>query len=68
MLLQLAAIAIALTVVAWLVLRAVRNARRLNQRIEEYRKEQEEKGPTDPYSALAELLTEDHERKKGRGE
>ena len=49
-------------VIVLLVKLVVRRARALDQRIEEYHKEQEEH-PEDPYAALAELLAE---QRRGR--
>jgi len=55
---KLVLIAVSLYLVAWLALRVVRNARRLDERIREYQEEQESKPLTDPYAALSELLSE----------
>jgi len=56
---KLLLIAILLCVIAWLVVRVVRSARRLDERIREYGEERDKQPLTDPYSALAELLKED---------
>jgi hypothetical protein len=57
----------ACTVVAVIVLRMViRSARRLDQRIAEFREELENQtqGPINPYLALAELYAEDERRNR----
>jgi hypothetical protein len=55
---KLVLIAVSLCLVTWLVVRVVRNARRLDERIREYQEEQESGLLTDPYAALSELLSE----------
>jgi len=65
-LLKLAVAALAVAVIAWLVVRTVRNARRLDERIEEYREEQEAQVRADPYSALSELFTDKAKDKETR--
>lgn len=58
-------IGLSLPVIGWLVIRTKRNASELNQRIDEYHKEQEElerqrgrKGPINPYEQMANLFSE----------
>ena len=67
-LLKLFLIAVSLFLVALLACRAVRNARRLNDGIEEYREELEAKGPGDPYAELAKLFEEQPKDKKVTGQ
>jgi len=57
--LKLALLALSIVVIIWLARRAVRNARRLDERIEQHHKEQEEQGPRDPYQALSELFRQE---------
>ena len=65
-LLKLAIAAAAVVVVLWLALRVVRNARRLDEGIEEYRKEEEGRVRSDPYSALSQLYTDEQKDKETR--
>ena len=59
---KLFGIAIALVVIVYMAAQAFRNARRLDRRVQEFKKEQEELekrgGPINPYAALAELYSE----------
>ncbi len=65
---KLFGIAISLVIVAYMAAQALRSARRLDTRIQEFKKEQEELqkqgAPFNPYAALAELYAEDA---RGRG-
>lgn len=59
-------IAISLIVIVALVRRVLRNARRLDESIEKYRKEQESQVRADPYAALSEIFPpkpEDEEKR-----
>ena len=65
-LLKLAVAALAVAVIAWLVVRTVRNARRLDERIEEYREEQEAQVRADPFAALSEVYGDKSKDKEKR--
>ena len=68
-LLKLAIAVAALVVVFLLALKAVRGARRLDEAIEEYHKEEEERqAHSDPYSALSQLYTDEQKDKETRDE
>lgn len=53
--------AVLVVVLGWL---ALQNKRRLDRRVHDFLEEQAEKGPTDPYMALAELYAEDEREKQ----
>lgn len=57
LLLKLALIMLSIPIIFLLVSRAIRNARKLNEGIEEYRKEQEIQPQPNPHIALSELFT-----------
>jgi hypothetical protein len=63
-------VAIALLVVVFGIADTFRKARRLDARIQEFKREQEElakqRGPANPYADLAELYAEPTRRKSGR--
>lgn len=73
--LQLVLILAALPILAWLISRTIKRSRELNERIDDYHKEQEalEKlrqqglaGPINPYADMAELYKDDKEKDKGK--
>jgi hypothetical protein len=67
-LLELLLIAFGIIIVAFLVRKTLGNARRLDNGIEEYRKEKEANGPGNPYADLAKLLEERTKDKKVSGQ
>jgi hypothetical protein len=67
-LLELLLIAIGLVVVALLVRKTLADSHRLDDGIEEYRKDKEANGPGNPYADLAKLLEETSKEKKVRGQ
>ena len=67
---KLLGLAIAILVVVYGIANTFRKARRLDARIQEFKREQEElanrRGPANPYADLAELYAEPPRRKSGR--
>jgi hypothetical protein len=67
-LLEIALIVASIPLIVWLTRRTVRNARRLERRIEEYKKERESKGPGNPYAELADLWMSNREDEGKQGQ